>query len=169
KADGALELQSFERGRRSVLAAPLAVGSGLNAVVELFDPSAGTFTADHQRLVQAAANLGSELLQHALGQRQANQLLLDAVAAALKASDQVAQSIRGTTEERLEQPPPAQVLDQLRAGLRTVGESDGAADASLRLVEAIRVLARRHGPAALDHCLQLVESVRQLLDDAVGH
>lgn len=165
KTGGAMDLQPFERGRHALLAAPLAVGAGVQAVLELFDPPSGRFSADDQRLVQVAAELGAELLRHALGQRQTNQLLVDAVAAALQASEQMAQSLQGTAEERLEQPPPAPVLDQLREGLRSTSEGDrAAADASLRLVEAIRVLARRHGPAALDHCERLVDSVRQLLD-----
>jgi transcriptional regulator with GAF, ATPase, and Fis domain len=165
KTDGAMELQPFERGRHALLVAPLAVGAGVQAVLELFDPLSGRFSADDQRLVQVAADLGAELLRHALGQRQSDQLLLDAVTAALQASEQMAQSLDGTAEERLAQPPPAPVLEQLREGLRNTSEGDrAAADATLRLVEAIRVLARRHGPAALDHCERLVESVRRLLD-----
>lgn len=166
---GALELQPFERGHRRLLAAPLAVGAGIQAVLELFDPASGTFSADDQRLVKAAADLGAELLRHALGQRQTNQLLLDAVGAALKAGNRMAQSIEGTPAQRLEQPPPAQVLDQLRLGLSGAGEFDStAADATLRLVEAIRVLARRHGAPALHHCLTQVEGVQHLLDEILG-
>ena len=47
------------------------------------------------------------------------------------------------------------------------GASIGA-DETLRLAEAVRVLAVRHGPAAVQHCIRLVESLRQLLDSVTG-
>ena len=40
-ATGSLELQPFERGRHSLLAAPLTVGSGVHVVLELFDKQGG--------------------------------------------------------------------------------------------------------------------------------
>ena len=54
-AAGAFELQPFERGRRSVLAAALAVGPGAHVVLELFDKqgSAAAFTAEDRRLVSS--------------------------------------------------------------------------------------------------------------------
>jgi two-component system, NtrC family, nitrogen regulation response regulator NtrX len=42
------------------------------------------------------------------------------------------------------------------------------AGATLRLAEAIRVLAVRHGASAVAHCIQLVESLRHLLDAMTG-
>jgi two-component system nitrogen regulation response regulator NtrX len=39
---------------------------------------------------------------------------------------------------------------------------------SLRLAEAIRVLAISHGRPAVEHCIRLVESLRELLDQAGG-
>ena len=112
---------------------------------------------------QAAANLGAELLRQALGQRQAQQMLLDAVAAALGASERMAQTL-GTSAERQQQPPSPEVLDQLRAGLSAAGGDRAGAEQSLRLAEAIRVLALKHGPAALEHCHRLVDQVGALLD-----
>lgn len=158
------ELQPFERGRRNALLAPLAVGGGVQAVIELLDKRGGAFTAQDQRLAQAAADLGTELLRQALGQRQTQQLLLDAIGAALGAGDQVAQSLQGSAPERLEAPPPTQVLEQLRQGLSAAAGDSASAEASVRLAEAIRVLALRHGTPALEHCLRLVENVRGLLD-----
>jgi two-component system, NtrC family, nitrogen regulation response regulator NtrX len=38
----------------------------------------------------------------------------------------------------------------------------------LRLIEAVRELAVRHGPPAVDHCLRMVDSVRKLLDQTQG-
>jgi hypothetical protein len=166
-------LQPFERGRRCVLAMPLAVAANVQAVIELFDKrdAAGDaeFTAEDQRLLQAAAAFGTDLLRQALTQRQTNQVLLDAVVAALGASDHVAQSLADpAASQRAEQPPPAAVMDQLREGLRTSGSSAAEAGAQLRLAEAIRVLAVRHGTPAVEHCAGLVESLRELLDKVAG-
>ncbi len=170
---GTVELQPFEKGRTSLLAAPLAVGPGVHVVLELFDKQSAdgrgeaAFTAEDNRLVRAAADFGAELLRHALAQRQTHQMLFDAVAAALGASDSVAQNLRGSAAQRLEQPPPTAVLDQLRQGLRVAGGAV-AADESLRLAEAVRVLALRHGTPAVRHCIRLVESLRELLDKATS-
>jgi ActR/RegA family two-component response regulator len=163
---GNLELQPFERGRRSLLAAAMTVTAGTHVVLELFDKEGDRpFTTDDRRLVSAATAFGTEMLRQALAERQTRQMLFDAVAAALSASESLAQTLHGTTTERRTEPPPAAVLDRLREGL-----SGGAveADDTLRLVEAVRVLALRHGPAAVQHCIRLVESVRQLLDGVTG-
>jgi ActR/RegA family two-component response regulator len=172
-AGGSVELQPFERGRRCVLAIPLTVAAHVQAIIELFDKRgpAGdvVFTAEDQRLLQAAAVFGTDLLRQALTQRQTNQLLLDAVASALGASDHVAQSLSGPAPaQRLEQPPPAVVMDQLLEGLQTTGTSATEAGAQLRLAEAIRVLAVRHGSPAVEHCVRLVEGLRELLDKVAG-
>jgi ActR/RegA family two-component response regulator len=168
-AAGAVELQPFERGRRSLLAAPLPVASGLQAVLELFDKQgADGFSAEDQRRVATAAEFGTELLRQALAQRQTHQLLFDAVAAALRASDSVRETLRGTPAERRQEPPPAAVLDELRRGL---GEAPGTgldpAD-TVRLAEAVRVLALRYGTPALQHCVRLIEDLRRLLDEVTG-
>jgi two-component system nitrogen regulation response regulator NtrX len=161
-----LDLQPFEKGRQSLLAAPMTVAPGLHAVIELFDKETpgASFSAEDKRLAQSAANLGADLLRQALGQRQAQQMLLDAVAAALGAGEEMAQSLGSTSAERLQQPPPVQVLDQLRQGLSAGGADRAGAEQSLRLAEAIRVLALRHGTPALEHCVRLVEQIRALLD-----
>ncbi len=173
QAGAAVELQPFEKGRRSLLAAPLAVAPGVNVVIELFDKQTergevGPFTPDDHRLIGAAADFGAEMLRQALAQRQTHQLLLDAVAAALGASDTVVESLRGTAAERREQPPPAPVLDRLREGLRAAAGSAVAAEDTLRLAEAVRVLALRHGAPAVRHCVRLVEELRGLLDTVTG-
>jgi ActR/RegA family two-component response regulator len=167
-AAGAVELQPFERGRRSLLAAPLNVAPGVQVVLELFDKAGDGFTEDDRRLTAAAADFGTELLRQALAAQQTHQVLFDAVAAALKAGDRVAESLRGTAAQRLEQPPPAEVLDELRKGLSARPEAPVGAEDTLRLAEAVRVLAVRYGPAAVRHCIQLVESLRRLLDDVTG-
>ena len=39
------------------------------------------------------------------------------------------------------------------------------AETSLQLAEAVRELAVRHGPAAVRHCIRVVESVKDMLDE----
>lgn len=168
-AGGSFQLQPFERGLRSLVAAPMTVSQGVLAVFELFDKREPggkevPFGPFDQRLVAAAADFGAEMIRQALAERQTNQVLLDAVAAALGASDSVAQSLRGNAEERLQQPPPAAVLDSLREGLSAAPTAAVDAGEALRLAEAVRELALRHGPAAVSHCVRLVESLRTLLD-----
>ncbi len=174
-AGGALELQPFERGRQSLLAAPLSVAPGVQVVLELFDKqdgrgglAAGGFTEEDHRLIGAAADLGAELLRLALAERQMHQVLFDAVAAALDAGESLAESLQGSAAERPEEPPPAVVLDRIREGLHASAGAAVDADETLRLVEAIRVLAVRHGAPAVEHCIRLVESLRGLLDSVGG-
>lgn len=163
---GNLELQPFESGRRSLLAAPLNVAPGLQAVLELFDKAGGGFTEADRQLAAAAADFGTEMLRQALAERQMHRLLFDAIEAALSASESMTQSLDGAAP-RPEDPPPAAVLKQLREQLDDGGNALDA-DATLRLAESIRVLAVRHGSPAVLHCIRLVESLRQLLDDMSG-
>jgi len=174
-AEGTVELQPFEKGRRSLLAAPVNVAPGVQVVLELLDklgpsgPAEDGFTSEDHRLVRASAGLGAEMLRQALAQRQMHQVLFDAVAAALGASASMAETLRGNAAQRLEQPPPVAVMERLRESL---GASAAAGtmnpDASLRLAEAIRVLAVRHGSPAVQHCIRLVESLREMLDAVTG-
>jgi hypothetical protein len=173
-ATATVELQPFEKNRHSLLAAPLAVAPGIHVVLELFDKQAastgrdGAFTDEDQQLVRAAADFGAEMLRQALGQRETHQVLFDAVGAALGATAQVTEKLRGQAVQRLQQPPPAAVLDQLREGLSATAAGSGSAEDTLRLAEAIRVLALRHGAPAVQHCIRLVESLRTTLDAVTG-
>jgi ActR/RegA family two-component response regulator len=162
-----VELQPFERGRSSLLAAPLSVGPTFQAVLELFDKEGG-FTEADRRLAGAAAALGTELLRHGLAERQTQRVLFDAVAAALDTSRSLSESLRGAEgAARPEDPPPPAVLDRLREGLAGSVEGIDAND-TVRLAEAIRVLALRYGAPAVRHCLRLLEDLRTLLDQATG-
>jgi two-component system, NtrC family, nitrogen regulation response regulator NtrX len=164
-AGGALDLQPFERGRRSLLAAPLSVGPSLQVVLELFDKQPpGPFTESDRHLVGAAADFGTEMIRQALAERQTHQVLFDAVAAALGASEAVTQTLQAGPAPRPEEPPPPAVLEQLRAGLSENPSAPVDAEETLRLAEAIRVLAVRYGPPAVAHCARLVEDLRGLLD-----
>jgi ActR/RegA family two-component response regulator len=168
-ASGAVELQPFERGRRSLLAAPLPVAPGVQVVLELFDKQGQAgFTTDDQRRVGTAAEFGAELLRQALAQRQTQQMLLDAVAAALRASESITESLRGTADDRRQEPPPDAVLDQLRQGLSATAGAPVDAAETVRLAEAVRALAVRYGPPAVAHCTRLVEDLRRLLDGVTG-
>lgn len=172
---GAVRLQPFERDRQSLLAAPIAVAPGVHVVLELFDkrdptgqPDARGFTDADRRLAAAVADFGAELLRQALAERQMHGVLVDAIEAALRAGDSVAQSLATPPRPAPEQPPPAEILDTLRDALRTAPGTAFDAGDTVRLAEAVRVLALRHGPPAVRHCIRLVESVRELLDSATG-
>jgi hypothetical protein len=162
------ELQPFEKSRRSLLAAPLKVSSNLQAVLELFDKPGDGFTDVDRRLVDAAAEFGAEMLRQALAERQSHQVLLDAVGAALNAGDAMTGALVAQDSPRSDEPPPANVLQSLREGLGSNPDAAVDAEEAVRLAEAVRVLALRHGPAAVKHCIRLVESLRNLLDDVTS-
>jgi ActR/RegA family two-component response regulator len=162
---GAVELLPFEQGRKSLLAAPLPVGGGTVVVLELFDKPGG-FTDDDRRLVAAGAEIGADLLRQAVSERQTHRLLFDAVDAALKASTTVSAAIDSTSGP--DEPPPPAVMERLKQGLDSDANAVVDADTTLKLVEAVRGLAVRHGPAAVDHCARIVNDLRQLLDGLTG-
>ena len=164
EAAGSVEFQPFEKGRKSVLAAPLQVGPGVHVVMELFDKQ---FNDDDRRIALAAADFGGEILRQALAERQDHQLLFGAIEAALQATEKLA-SAPLPTEPALENPPPPEVLDKLRQGLAQSIEPAVDSETSLKLAEAVRVLALRHGPAAVQHCIRLVQDLRELLDAVTG-
>jgi ActR/RegA family two-component response regulator len=171
-AAGTIELQPFERGRKSLLAAALPVTAGTAAVLELFDKQGAknaAFGPEDHRLMAAVADFGTEMLRQALSERQTRRVLFDAVAAALGAGDHLVESLQGTVSQRLEQPPPAAVLEQIRRGLSATPGAPVDADETIRLVEAVRVLALRHGKSAVEHCVRLVEGLRELLDKVTGN
>jgi ActR/RegA family two-component response regulator len=176
-AGGTVELQPFEKGRQSLLAAPMNVGPGIQVVLELFDrrlpdpasrSASASFSAEDQRLVAAATEFGAEILSKALAERQTHQLLFDAIDGALAAGDSVAESLTGTAAQRLERSPAPEVLEHLREGLSANAAAPVEAAETVRLAEAVRRLAVRHGPAAVDHCIQLVEKLHKLLDKVTG-
>jgi ActR/RegA family two-component response regulator len=168
-ATGSVELHPFEKGRRSLLAAPLSVAPGLQVVLELFDKETADeagFTDADRRLAAAAADFGAEMLRQALAEQQTGRVLFEAVEAALGASDSMAESLRGAG--RPDEPPPEAVLERLKDALSANTSAAMEAGETLRLAEAVRVLALRHGPAAVRHCTTMAESLRRLLDEAAG-
>jgi DNA-binding NarL/FixJ family response regulator len=165
-ADRGVELQPFEKGRATLLAVPLEVAPGIQVVIELFDKPA--FTPEDQQLAAAGAELGSELLRQALAERQTHQLLLSAVGSALEASESMATSLHAGQAEKQKEVPPVEVLEQLREGLDAARSKPMDPEDTLRLAEAVRVLAVKHGPAAVKHCTRLVQDLRELLDTVTG-
>lgn len=156
-------LLPFERPHRALLAVPLQIGPHLRAVLELFDPD-GRFGDEERRLVAALAPLAEDLLRQAVADRQSRRVLLDAVESALRSSRDLASTLETAGPSRPEDPPPPAVLDTIRQGL-----ADATAGPEVvRLAEAIRALAVRYGPEAIDHCLAVVESLRGLLDRTCG-
>src|SRR5262249_39491339 len=125
------------------------------------------FTAADRALAAAAADFGAEMLRQALGEQQTHRVLLDAIGAALRASDGVAETLRSAVAERRDEPPAA-VMEKVREGVRSTTGPNLDADESLRLMEAVRELAARHGPPAVRHCTRLVQGVRDLLDSVAG-
>ena len=103
---------------------------------------------------------GWHVLPHVNGQSS------DAVAAALGSSDSVVRSLGSPPPERPEDPPPEAILDRLRAGISDANNVSG--EDAVRLAEAVRVLAVRHGPRAVQFCIDLAERLRGLLDGAAG-
>lgn len=162
---GPTELMPFETGRSSILAVPLPVGAETVVVLELFDKPAPGFTEADRRLVAGAADVGADLLRQAFAERHAHQLLFDAVEAALRATTGVTEMLAAPAEG---EGPPAVVMERLKEGL--AGDSNAVADpdTTLRLVEAVRGLAVRHGSQAVEHCVKVVNDLRKLLDGITG-
>ena len=161
----AVPAQPFERGRASLLAAPLNVGSGFQVVMELFDKRDGNFTDADRNMAAAAADFGAEILRHALAERQGRRMLFDAVGAALGTTEKLSRAApTSTAAARMEQPPAVEVMERLREGLNS--QLGGAVDSSaaLELAEEVRVLAVRHGPIAVRHCTRVIQSLRDMLD-----
>jgi hypothetical protein len=59
-------------------------------------------------------------------------------------------------------------MERLKEGLGSDANAVADPDTTLRLVEAVRALALRHGPRAVDHCVRVVSDLRKLLDELTG-
>jgi ActR/RegA family two-component response regulator len=164
KSLGPVDLLPFEANRSCILAAPIPVGSETVVVVELFDKAAPGFTDDDRRLLASAAELGTDLLRQAVAERQTHRLLFDAVDAALQATAHLGDAEPAPTDPT----PPAAVMARLREGLGADANATTDPDRTLRLVEAVRALALKHGPSAIDHCVRVVNDLRKLLDEITG-
>ncbi len=163
KALGPMELLPFEMNRSCILAAPLRVASDTVVVVELFDKASPGFTEEDRRLIASAAEVGMDLLRQAVAERQTHQLLFDAVEAALHATAHLVDMPTAPDTA-----PPPSVMARLKEGLGADSNATAPPDTTLRLVEAVRALAVRHGPSAVEHCVKVVNDLRELLDEMTG-
>ena len=146
---GSLELQPFERGRRSLLAAPLSMAPGLQVGAGAVRQERPTEPAASPKptasLAAAAADFGTEMLRQALAERQTHRVLFDAVAGG-PGRQRFDGAIAATAGQRpAGDPPPAAVMaaPARRAGRRA--PMRWTPTPRLRLAESIRVLAVRHG------------------------
>ncbi len=154
-----LELFPFEENRKTVLAARMPVGAGVQVVLEMFDKPA--FTEDDRRTAAVAAELGAELLRQGLAQRQTHRLLFDAVECALAASQAVTSALAPPA-------PTEAAMERLKTGLDATANAVVDSATGLELLEAVRRLALRHGPDAVRHCARQIDELRELLDRIVG-
>ncbi len=166
-----VRLQAFEQDRRNLLAVPLAVAPGINAVLELFDKAAPGFTADDRRLAAAAAELGAKVMRQALAERETQGALLAAVQSALETSRRIRETLAGRPPGGPPGRPPEPALEpvvreSIRQSLRRSTVAVADADLALRAAELLRDIAARHGDKALEECLHVLRSVRTLLDRA---
>ncbi len=161
---GLVEFYPFERGRASILAAPVRAGAGVTAVLELFDKP--TFTDEDRRLLSAASEFGSDLLRQALAERQSQSLLARAIQSALAATAEVERALSGpgVVPDSIPSGAAAAALAGIESGVANDPNALAGGPATVALAEAIRALAARHGPAAVDHCLVLVRDLKRLLD-----
>jgi hypothetical protein len=157
-----VQLQSFEKKRRHVLAAPVTITPELTVVVELFDKQADQgltpFQEEDRRVVSAAAQFGAHMIRQALAERQMQGMLLEAMGAAVMASEQLAQSPSSP-----DQPPPEPVLARLKQSIEDSALNVMDAPEAVRLAELLRELSVRHGSAATTFCIHMLEGVDRLL------
>ncbi|MGE0529511.1 MAG: response regulator [Bdellovibrionales bacterium] len=169
-----IELQPYEVGKFSLLAVPLAVAPGIHVVIELFDKQKNGerdpegFTQRDLLVLRDSSQFGVEILRQTLSQRRTHRLLLDALGAALKASEGVTRSIMVQPVSK-NTPTEEVILEQLQEGLERSGESENQAQETIRLAEAIRILNLRHGNLAIRHCTEMVEKITDLLDEVTGY
>jgi ActR/RegA family two-component response regulator len=161
--DDTVELLPFETNRAGILAVPIPVGGGTAIVLELFDKPAPGFTSADRHLVSAVAEIGASLLRQALAERQSHKLLFDAIEAALEATAGVTEVLTTPAET-----PPQAVIERLKEGLALDSNAIANPEITLRLVEAVRGLAIRHGPIAVEHCVHVVSDLHKLLDSITG-
>jgi ActR/RegA family two-component response regulator len=148
-ASDTLQLYPFEQNRTSIWAAPLAVGSGRTAIFELFSPR--EMTSQDKLLLTVAAEIGADLLKRTWAEQKTHRILFDAIQAALTTSEQLS--------------PASTVLDEVKRGFAAESNAIVGGEAGLKLVQAIRSLAEKHGSPAVDHCTLMVKNLDHLLTD----
>jgi DNA-binding response OmpR family regulator len=161
--DIGITLLPCEAQRRIILAGPVQVVPGVQVVLELFDPPSGDFSSRDRLLISAAGEFAGELLRQGVAEQQAQRLLGEALTAAAHITEHVG----GSMSLEAQQPPPPELLAPLRRELAHP-DSPLDADATLQLAEAIRQLALKFGPTAVQFCRQQIEATSKLLGELTG-
>jgi hypothetical protein len=79
------------------------------------------------------------------------------------ASESLAATMQQGTDSPGVQAPSAVALNSLRENLQKQLGTAVDSEEVLRLLQAVRDLALAHGPAAIKHCLQIIESTATFL------
>jgi len=162
---GPIRLQTFEKDRDSLLLASASLGGGSHAVFELFDRiGAERFSDEDRQRLTTGSELGGELLRQTLNEKHTRSLLFDAIAAALEASRPHEDGTADEGGDTIGGP----MMESIRRNLAEMPGSVLDSEASIRLSQAIRSLASRHGDPAVRHCQKLIDSLLELLDRAAG-
>jgi CheY-like chemotaxis protein len=162
KVGEALQLLPVERDRQTLLIAPMAIGEGIVGAIELFDKPGAGFTPEDIEVARATADLGVDLLRRSLAERQGQRWLIDALAAALQATERVRDLLH-------EDKPPPEVLEHIKQGLVQSGTTEKDSEAVIQLLEEVRTLSRQHGLRAVEYCTRMIRDLRQLLDESWTH
>jgi GAF domain-containing protein len=164
-ASQGVQIQPFEKGRTFLLAATLLAEPGLTVVLELFDKQgSGSFSQADRQLVTAAAGFAGDLIRHALSQRDQQQMLMEAVAAALRATEG---ALPAEAELKTDQ-PVAQVLQELKDTLTSSPQALLNSAEAIRLAGQVHALVSHHGPEAARFCASLLEQVDHFLQKATS-
>ncbi len=131
--------QPFEKSRKSLLAVPMNVAPTTRVVIELFDKPSG-YTSHDVELVRTAAEFGNELLKQAITDRQSSRLLVDALEAALNASERLGEHLSGenSTTDALPEDPLKAATEAIRRNLNQDRTSSIDAETTITLAETIR-------------------------------
>ena len=167
---GNLELQPFERGRRSLLAAPLSVAPGLQAVLELFDKN-GPRDRFHAKPTANSPPPPPTSAPRCCGRRWPSGRC--SASCSTPSRPPWAPAIRWPSrwtgprrDPRIRRRPPC--LQRLREGLAdggTLALRCGGCRGHAAPGRGDPRPGRPARSAAVHHCIRLVESLRQLLDE----
>ncbi len=159
--DGLVQLLPPEQGRRNLLVVPLTASEQVAGALELADKSPGGFTTADREMATLVAEAAAELLRRALAEQDSQRLLLDALAAALQASERLHAQLDGGQ-------PAETVLQRLQQSLMQEGCLPREAETLLPLLEDLRRLSHQYGPAVVAYCAQSIASLRRFLEEVFG-
>ncbi len=159
--DGLVQLLPPEQGRQNLLVVPLRAGEQVAGALELADKPLGGFTAADREMATLVAEAAAELLRRALAEQDSQRLLLDALGAALQASERLHAQLDGGQ-------PAATILQRLQHTLIQEGGLPRDAEMLLPLLEELRRLSQQYGPAVVAYCAQSIAALRRFLEEVLG-